>query len=60
MRGVGSPATGHADVGRGGAGVVTDDQVRRSDGVSLDAVQGAGVGELHVVGDVVGGQHPDC
>ena len=59
VRGVGHPSAGHADVGRGGAGLVTDHHVRGGDGVTLHAVRGAGVGQLHVLGDVVGGQHPD-
>ncbi len=59
VRGVGQPSAGHADVGRGGAGLVTDHHVRGGNGVTLHAVRGAGVGQLHVLGDVAGGQHPD-
>ena len=59
VRGIGQPSAGHADVGRGGACSVTDHHVRGCKGVTLHAVRGAGVGQLHVFGDVVGGQHPD-
>ena len=45
-------AAGHADVGGGGAGVLADQQVRGGDGLALGAVDGAGVGELDVLGDV--------
>jgi len=49
---------GHADVGGGGAGVLTDHEVRGRDGLALGAVHGAGVAELDVVADVRRWQQP--
>lgn len=49
-------AARHADVRRGGAGGLADDEVGVIDGVALDAVHGGGVGELDVLVDVLGGQ----
>ena len=47
--GVGVAAAGHADVGGGRAGVLTNGQVRRGGRVALHAVHGAGVAELDVL-----------
>jgi hypothetical protein len=52
------PAAGHADVGRRRPGVLADHDVRGGDGLPLYAVCSGGVRQLHVRGDVVGGQHP--
>ena len=54
--GVGCAAAGHPDVGRRGAGVLADHEVRRGDGVALHPVRGRGVGELDMRAHVVGGQ----
>ena len=51
-------AAGHADVRRGGAGGLADEQVGVVDGLALGAVDGGGVGELDVFADVVRGQGP--
>ena len=47
--GVGSRPRVIADVGRRGAGVLADHQVRGGDGVALRAVRGGGVGELDML-----------
>jgi hypothetical protein len=54
--GVRFATAGHPDVGRRCTGVLTDHHVGGRDGVTLDAVRGAGVGKLHVRRDVVGRQ----
>ena len=51
-------AAGHADVRRGGAGGLAEQQVRVVDGLALGAVDGGGVGELDVLADVRRGQGP--
>ena len=56
--GVAVAAAGHADVRRGGAGGLTEEQVGLVDGLALGAVDGGGVGELDVLADVVRGQGP--
>jgi len=49
-------AARHADVRRGRAGGLADDEVGPVDGVALGAVHGRGVGELDVLVDVPRGQ----
>jgi hypothetical protein len=55
---VAGAAAGHADVGRRRAGVLTDRHVSTGCGLALHAVHGAGVGQLKMVADVLGGQCP--
>jgi hypothetical protein len=52
--GVGGAAAGHRDVGRGGAGVVGEDEVRGRGGLALGAVDGDGVGQFHMLAYVGG------
>jgi hypothetical protein len=56
--GVGSATAGHPDVSRRRAGVLADHHMRRRDGGTLHPVRGAGVGQLHVGGDVTSRLRP--
>ena len=47
-------AAGHRDVGRGGAGVLAEEEVAGVGGLALGAVDGGGVGELDVLAHVAG------
>ena len=56
MGGVGLSAAGHADVERLGCGGLGDDGVAGVDGEALGGMDGGGVAERQVLGDVVGRQ----
>ena len=56
VRDVGVPAPGHGDIRGGGAGGLADGDVGVVDGLTLRAVDGRRVGQLHVLAHVRRGQ----